>query len=88
MKKPFKATFVSKRIISKDVVLGRPDYYSIIKLNKTYFTLTGWMGDIKADINYVLEEITPERLEKNKYLANDFVKIVRTVDLDSKSSDT
>ena len=70
-----KFNFKSKRIKKFDPKPNQPDYSNIIKLNQTYFTLTGWL-DLRSDISYVLEEITPERLAENRYLRSEYVAFI------------
>lgn len=69
--------FKSKRVKKFKHNFKQPDYYSIIKLNKTAFTLTGWLGETDSDISYLLEEITQERLDKDKYLMAAYAKWIR-----------
>lgn len=45
-----------------------PDYDDVININGTPFTLTGWLQGLKSDVSWTLERITPERLEKDKFL--------------------
>ena len=45
-----------------------PDYDDVIEINGTPFTLTGWLQGMKSDISWTLERITPERLERQKFL--------------------
>lgn len=66
-----KFRFKSIRIKKFDVKPNQPDYHNIIELNGKYFTLTGWLGGLNSDIDYVLELITEERL-KDKYLRSEF----------------
>lgn len=63
-----------KKLTDNQLSSSLPDYSNIIKLNKTYFTLTGWM-DFRGNIDYTLEEITKERLSKDKYLAKEFIEV-------------
>jgi hypothetical protein len=49
-----------------------PDYSNIIKFNGRHFTLVGWLGSHDSDISFTLQEITQERLDKNKYLVSQF----------------
>jgi len=73
-KNGFKTRFISERIKHINIKPNVPDYYNIIKLNDTFFTLTGWLYGTSSDISYVLEEITKERIEENKHLASDLLK--------------
>lgn len=70
-----KFKFKSKRVKKFEPKPNQPDYSNIIKLNQTYFTLTGWL-DLRSDISYVLEEITPDRLAENKYLRSEYVDFI------------
>jgi len=54
-----------------------PDFHSIVKLSKTYFTITAWFDDTTSDLSCVLEEITPERLSKDKYLRKEYSELFR-----------
>lgn len=63
-----------KILKDREVKTGTPDYSNIIKLNKTYFTLKGWL-DFYGNIDYTLEEVTKERLDKDKYLAKEFIEV-------------
>lgn len=63
-----KFSFTSKRFKKKEYKPRQPDYSNVIKLGKKYFTLTGWLQDLSSDINYQLEEITQERIKKDKYV--------------------
>lgn len=63
--KKFKETHINSRI---------PDYSNIICLKGTYFTLVGWLDATTSNISYVLEEITQERLDNDKYLRSALVK--------------
>jgi len=53
---------------------NQPDYSSIIKINNTHFTLTGWVDQKTENINYILEAITNQRLNNDKFLLNKFKK--------------
>lgn len=68
-----KYSFKVKRVKVVEVLKSpnTPDFHSIIRLNKTLFTFTSWLDD-RSDLSCILEEITPERLEKDKYLRNDY----------------
>lgn len=70
-----KYKFKSKRVKKFVFNPNQPDYYGIIRLNKTIFTLTGWL-DLNSDISYVLEEVTEERLKVDKYLRSEFAKFL------------
>lgn len=72
-----KFKFKSVRIKKFEPKPKQPDYSNIIKLNQTYFTLTGWL-DLRSDISYVLEEITPDRLAENKFLRANYAAFIST----------
>lgn len=62
-----KYKFKSIRVKKFDPKPTQPDYSNIIRLNGVDFTLTGWL-DLRSDIIFTLEKITPERLKKDRYL--------------------
>jgi hypothetical protein len=68
-----KYKFKSKRVKKFDFKPNQPDYSGIIRLYKTFFTLTGSL-DLNSDISYVLEEVTEDRLKGDKYLRSEFAK--------------
>jgi len=71
MKHRFKSKRVKKGI--ENISANAPDYSGIIYFNKRPFTLDGWL-DTNSDISYVLEEITQDRLKRDKYLAKKYYK--------------
>lgn len=71
-----KHRFKSLKVRKKDAFQNCPDWDNIIKINNTYFTLTGWMDVITADIDWVLEIITEDRLSKDKYLKTAYVEAI------------
>lgn len=67
-----KFRFKVKRVVKFELKQNQPDYYSIIRLNKTDFKLTGWLGGTNSDLSFVLEEITNEMLLKDDYLRKEY----------------
>lgn len=63
-----------KKLKENHIKSGIPDYSNIICLNGVYFTLVGWLDATTSNISYVLEEVTQDRLDKDKYLRSAFVK--------------
>lgn len=63
-----------KKFKENHIKSGIPDYSNIICLNGVYFTLVGWLDATTSNISYVLEEVTQDRLDKDKYLRSAFVK--------------
>lgn len=70
----FKSFRVKKGIY--DLSPNAPDYDGIIQLNKRYFTLTGWLGELNSDISFKLQEITEERLKDDKYLRSKYLAFI------------
>jgi hypothetical protein len=68
--------FTSLRVKSLSEHPNVPDYSNIINLNGKYFTLIGYLKDLKADIDYTLELITDERLKKDKYLKSKYAEFI------------
>ena len=62
-----KYKFTSKRVTPK-VNDNQPDYDNVIEINGVLFTLTGWLKDLKSDIDYTLERVTEERLKNERFL--------------------
>lgn len=63
-----KYRFKSLKVKKKYAFERCPDWDNIIELNGKYFTLTGWMNTLTANVDWVLESIDDERLKNDKYL--------------------
>tara|TARA_B100000809_G_scaffold206594_1_gene208699 strand:- start:804 stop:1052 length:249 start_codon:yes stop_codon:yes gene_type:complete len=68
MSKEYKFKSIRNKKGINKLSLKAPDYDSIIEMNNRHFTLVGWLGSHDSDISYKLQEITKERLDKDKYL--------------------
>lgn len=71
-----KYQFKSKRVIKFNKHQERPDYSNLIVVNNVVFNLVGWLGKNDSDISYVMEELTKEMIDKNKYLKSEYVKLI------------
>jgi hypothetical protein len=68
--------FKSLRVKKFDPHPKIPDYSNVVELGGKHFTLTGWLKGSSSDIDYVLEIITPDRLEKNKFLRRTYAQFL------------
>ena len=72
MSKKYKFKSIRQKKGMNQLSPNAPDYDNVIELNGKHFTLTGWLGYLNSDISYTLEQITQERLDKDKYLVSKF----------------
>jgi hypothetical protein len=68
--------FKSIKVKKKDAFQNVPDWDNIIELNGHYFTFTGWMEPLTANISWKLSEITDERLKADKWLKTKYVEFL------------
>jgi hypothetical protein len=67
-----KFRFTSTRNHSPFKKPNQPDYHDIIDLNGIHFTITGWLDAQNSNISWILDKITPERLQKDRFLNRDY----------------
>lgn len=68
-----KYKFKSLRVKGDKKSFNQPDYSNFITINKTDFTLIGYLGAANSDITYTLEKVTQERLNANKYFRSEYL---------------
>lgn len=71
-----KFKFKSIRVKNLKLINGVPDYSNVIRIRNTYFTLTGWLEPTSSNINYVLQEITEERLKTEPFTKSALVQYI------------
>lgn len=71
-----KFKFKSIRVKNIKLINGVPDYSNVIKIRNTYFTLTGWLEPTSSNINYILQEITDERLKSEPFTKTVYVQYI------------
>ena len=59
---------VQKNKNKKDAFDRVPDYDSIIELNKKPYSIIGYTENLTGNLSMTIEEITEERINKDKFL--------------------
>lgn len=70
-----KYTFkILKNKSKKDAFDNVPDYDSIIELNNKPYTVIGYTESLTGNLSITIEEITDERIKKNKFVRTKYVQ--------------
>jgi hypothetical protein len=64
---------VQKNKNKKDAFDRVPDYDSIIELNKKPYSIIGYTENLTGNLSMTIEEITEERINKDKFLRTKYV---------------
>lgn len=64
---------VQKNKNKKDAFDRVPDYDSIIELNNKPYSIIGYTENLTGNLSMTIEEITEERINKDKFLRTKYV---------------